>query len=157
MTHLSTFLWFDTQAHEAATFYTSLFHDGRITGVRHYGEAGPRPAGMVMTVEFELAGREFIALNGGPDYTFNESVSIMVHCDTQDEVERLWGRLTDGGEEGPCGWLKDRYGLSWQVVPKLLFDLLDDPDPIKGQAVMASMLAMGKIDSAALRTAYESA
>jgi predicted 3-demethylubiquinone-9 3-methyltransferase (glyoxalase superfamily) len=157
MQRITTFLWFDTEAEEAATYYTSIFDDGKITNVRHYGSAGPRPAGMVMTVDFELAGLEFIALNGGSDYTFNESVSLLVHCDSQNEVDRYWERLTDGGEEGPCGWLKDRYGLSWQIVPTLMFELLDDPDPVKAQAAMAAMLKMNKLDSAALQTAYDNA
>jgi len=154
---LKPFLWFDTQAEEAATYYTSLFDDGKITHVAHYGEAGPGAAGTVMTVDFELAGQKFIALNGGPEYTFNESVSFMVHCDNQDEVDRYWSQLSDGGEEGPCGWLKDRYGLSWQIVPMLLFELLGDPDPVKSQAVMAAMLKMDKIDSALLQEAYDGA
>ena len=154
---LKPFLWFDTQAEEAATYYTSLFDDGKITHVEHYGEAGPGAAGTVMTVDFELAGQKFIALNGGPEYTFNESVSFMVHCDNQDEVDRYWSQLSDGGEEGPCGWLKDRYGLSWQIVPMLLFELLGDPDPVKSQAVMAAMLKMDKIDSALLQEAYDGA
>jgi predicted 3-demethylubiquinone-9 3-methyltransferase (glyoxalase superfamily) len=157
MKGLSTFLWFDTQAEDAADHYTSIFDDGKITGVTHYGTAGPRPAGMVMTVDFELAGQSFIALNGGPNYRFNESVSIMIHCDTQDEVDRYWSRLTDGGEEGPCGWLKDKYGLSWQIVPTLMFELLGDPDPVKSQAAMAAMLTMGKIDSRALQDAFDNA
>jgi predicted 3-demethylubiquinone-9 3-methyltransferase (glyoxalase superfamily) len=157
MPDLTTFLWYDAEAEEAATFYTSLFDDGKILRVRHYGEAGPRSVGMVMTVEFQVAGQRLIALNGGSDYTFNESVSLMVHCDSQDEVDHLWNELTDGGEAGPCGWLKDRYGLSWQIVPKLMFELLDDPDPVKGQAVMAAMLRMGKLDTAALQTAYDNA
>jgi len=110
-----------------------------------------------MTVEFELAGLELIALNGGPQFTFNESVSLMVHCDSQDEVDRYWSRLTDGGEEGACGWLKDRYGLSWQICPTLLFDLMDDPDPVKAQAVMAAMLKMGKLESSVLQAAYDNA
>ena len=157
MQGITTFLWFDTEAEEAARYYTSIFDDGRIVNVSHYGEAGPRPVGMVMTVDFELAGQKLIALNGGPDYKFNESVSLMVQCDTQDEVDRYWARLTDGGEEGPCGWLKDRYGLSWQIVPTLLFMLLGDPDQRKAQAAMAAMLTMTKIDSAALQAAYDAA
>jgi predicted 3-demethylubiquinone-9 3-methyltransferase (glyoxalase superfamily) len=157
MPELTTFLWYDTEAEEAAKFYTSVFDDGRILRVRRYGSAGPRQAGMVMTVEFEVAEQKLIALNGGADYTFNESVSLMVHCDSQDEVDHYWSSLTDGGEEGPCGWLKDRYGLSWQIVPKVLFELLDDHDQAKGQAVMAAMLTMKKIDSTALQAAYDAA
>ncbi len=157
MTSISTFLWYDTQAEEAARYYTSLFDDGKVTEVTHYGSAGPRPAGMVMTVSFELAGQPFIALNGGADFRFNEAVSIMIHCDTQEEVDRLWAGLTDGGEPGPCGWLKDRYGLSWQVVPNLLFELMGDADAERSQAVMAAMLQMGKIESSELQAVYDRA
>ena len=157
MPTISTFLWFDTQAEEAATFYTSLFDDGKITHVDHYGSAGPREAGTVMTVEFELAGSRFIALNGGPDTAFSQAMSIMVHCETQAEVDDLWARLTDEGKPGPCGWLEDRYGVSWQIFPNLMAELLADPDPVKSQAVMAAMLQMGKIDSAALQAAYDNA
>jgi predicted 3-demethylubiquinone-9 3-methyltransferase (glyoxalase superfamily) len=157
MPELTTFLWFDTEAEEAATYYTSLFDDGKILHVRHYGAAGPRPTGMVMTVEFQVAGQRLMALNGGADYTFNEAVSLMVECDTQDQVDHLWDGLTDGGEGGPCGWLKDRYGLSWQIVPKLMFELLDDADPDKAQAAMSAMLTMGKLDSAALQAAFDNA
>jgi predicted 3-demethylubiquinone-9 3-methyltransferase (glyoxalase superfamily) len=117
----------------------------------------PGAAGKVLEVDFELNGQRFIALNGGPQYKFNEAVSFMIHCDTQDEVDRYWSRLTDGGEEGPCGWLKDRYGLSWQIVPKLIFHLIRDPDPIKSQAAMGAMLKMHKLDSAALQAAYDNA
>ena len=157
MTDLHTFLWYDDQAEEAATFYVSLFDDGKVTAVRHYGSAGPGKAGTVMTVDFEIAGHRLVALNGGDSYRFNEAVSLMIQCDTQDEVDRLWGSLTDGGEPGPCGWLKDRYGLSWQIVPKQLFRLLDDPDPVKAQAAMAAMLQMGRLDSAELQAAYDGA
>src|SRR5262245_24153231 len=121
-------LWFDTEAEEAATFYTSLFDDAKILSVTHYGSAGPRPEGMVMTVSFELQGQEFLALNGGPDFTFNEAVSLQVSCESQEEVDYFWARLSEGGEEGPCGWLKDRYGLSWQVIPTVLEELISDPD-----------------------------
>lgn len=158
MPELTPFLWFDTQAEEAATYYTSIFDDGKITQIRRHGDATPDQAGKVIEVDFELAGQRFIALNGGPQYTFNESVSFMIHCDTQDEVDRYWSRLTaDGGEEGPCGWLKDKYGLSWQIVPKLMFRLLDGPDPVKAQAAMDAMLKMHKLDSAALQAAYDNA
>lgn len=154
---ITTFLWFDTEAEQAARFYTSLFDDGRITLVDHYGSAGPRPAGMVKTVTFEAASHRLMALNGGSDYAFNEAVSLLVRCESQLEVDRLWDRLTDGGEPGPCGWLKDRYGLSWQIVPELLFTLVHDDDEVKAQAVMAAMLRMGKIESAALQAAYDAA
>ena len=156
MTELTTNLWFDHQAEEAATFYVSLFEDGRITLVDHYGSAGPLPDGTVKTVSFELANHRLIALNGGAGDTFNDAVSLMIRCGTQDEVDRLWERLTaDGGKAGPCGWLKDRFGLSWQIVPELLFTLVHDDDEAKAQAVMAAMLRMGKIDSAALQAAYD--
>ena len=154
---ISTFLWFDTEAEEAAGFYTSLFENSRIISVDHYGSAGPRPAGLVRTVRFELAGHPLIALNGGPDHGFTEAMSLLVHCDTQDEVDRLWELLTDGGEPGPCGWLKDRYGLSWQIVPRLMFTLLDDPDRVRSEAAMAAMLQMGKLDSVALQAAFDAA
>lgn len=155
---ITTFLWFDDEAEEAARFYTSLFDDGRIVQVDHYGSAGPRPAGMVKTVSFEAGAHRLMALNGGSDYTFNESISLMVRCGSQAEVDRLWDRLTaDGGEPGPCGWLKDRYGLSWQVVPELLFTLVHDEDEAKAQAVMAAMLRMGKIESVELQAAYDEA
>jgi predicted 3-demethylubiquinone-9 3-methyltransferase (glyoxalase superfamily) len=157
MRGLTTCLWFDTQAEEAANFYTSVFDDGKIHNVAHYGSAGPRPAGMVMTVDFELAGRQFVALNGGPEFTFNEAVSIQVDCDTQDEVDRYWAALSEGGDEGPCGWLKDKYGLSWQIIPTLLNELVNDPNEAKAQAAMAAMLTMGKIDSAAIQAAYDNA
>lgn len=155
MQGLTTFLWFDTQAEEAATYYTSVFDDGKIRHVAYSGKAGPGAIGTVLTVDFELAGRQFMALNGGPQFTFNEAVSIMVTCDSPDEVDRYWEQLSEGGEKGPCGWLKDKYGLSWQIVPTLLFELQNDPDPDKSAAVMAAMLQMGKIDSAALQAAYD--
>lgn len=157
MRGFTTCLWFDTEAEDAANFYTSVFDDGKIHQVLHYGDAGPRPAGTVMTVDFELAGQQFVALNGGPEFRFNEAVSIQVNCETQDEVDRYWAQLSEGGEEGPCGWLRDKYGLSWQIVPTLLTELIADPDPTKSQAVMAAMLQMGKMDSAALQAAYDNA
>jgi predicted 3-demethylubiquinone-9 3-methyltransferase (glyoxalase superfamily) len=148
-------LWFDTQAEEAAKFYVSIFKDSKITSVARYGSAGPRPEGMVMTVDFQLAGQDFNAINGGPDFKFTEATSLLVNCQTQDEVDDLWQKLGDGGEPGPCGWLKDRYGLSWQVVPVALGEMLSDPDPARSQRVMAAMLQMSKIDLAELRRAYE--
>ncbi len=148
-------LWFDTEAEEAATFYTSQFEDARIVTVTHYGDAGPRPVGMVMTVVFELAGQQFLALNGGPEFRFTEAVSLQVSCESQQEVDRFWAGLSEGGEQGPCGWLKDRYGLSWQIVPTILDELISDPDVEKAQRVMAAMLQMGKIDIAALEKAAE--
>ena len=122
-------LWFDTEAEEAAEFYTSIFDDSRIVNVTRYTEAGPREAGMVMTVEFEIEGQRFIGINGGPEFRFDEAVSFEIECETQDEIDYFWEKLSEGGEEGPCGWLKDRYGLSWQVVPKGIDQLFDDSDP----------------------------
>ncbi|HEV3400830.1 MAG TPA: VOC family protein, partial [Acidimicrobiales bacterium] len=139
-------LWFDTQAEEAANFYTSLFPSSRIVGVSRFGQAGPRPEGMVMTVDFELDGQPFVALNGGPEFNFNEAISFQVSCETQDEVDDLWNRLSEGGEEGPCGWLKDKYGLSWQIIPKLLDELLADEDRERADRVMQAMLEMKKIE-----------
>lgn len=155
MAKITPCLWFDTEGEEAATFYTSVFDDSKILSVSHYGESGPRPAGSVMTVEFELAGQTFVALNGGPDFTFNEAVSFQVACESQEEVDRFWSRLGDGGEEGPCGWLKDRYGVSWQVIPTVLGELLGGPDPAGAQRAVAAMLGMKKIDIAELRRAYD--
>jgi predicted 3-demethylubiquinone-9 3-methyltransferase (glyoxalase superfamily) len=147
MNKVTPFLWFSTQAEEAAEFYTSVFKRSRIVDVAHYGEAGPGPAGSAMVVRFELDGREFLALNGGDQsFHFNESVSFVVSCASQEEVDYFWGRLSEDGEEGPCGWLKDRYGLSWQVVPDRLLELLSDPDPEKSQRAMRAMLEMKKID-----------
>ncbi len=148
-------LWFDTQAEEAAGFYTSVFKNSRIVNVTHYPEAGPRPAGMVMTVEFELDGQRFVGINGGPEFTFDEAVSFEVDCDTQDDVDYYWERLGEGGQEGPCGWLKDKYGLSWQVVPTAMDELFADPDPGRASRAMQAMLGMGKLDIAALRSAAD--
>jgi predicted 3-demethylubiquinone-9 3-methyltransferase (glyoxalase superfamily) len=146
-------LWFDNRAEEAATFYTSVFEGSRIVEVTHYGSAGPRPAGMVMTVVFELAGQEFVALNGGPDFTFDEAISFQVNCESQEEVDELWEKLSDGGSEGPCGWLKDRFGLSWQIVPVRLNEIIRDAEPEAAQRAMKAMLGMGKLDIAALEEA----
>jgi len=150
---ISPFLWFDTEAEDAATFYTSVFPSSRIVSVSHYGKAGPRPEGTVLTVSFELDGQEFVALNGGPELTFNEAISFQVSCADQDEVDRYWAALTEGGEEGPCGWLKDRYGVSWQITPTRLMELLQDPDPERSERAMRAMMQMGKIDVAALEEA----
>ena len=153
---ITTCLWFDTEGEEAAEFYCSLFPDSRIVDVTRYGDAGPRPAGSVMTVDFELEGRPYVALNGGPDFTFTEAISFQVSCADQEEVDRYWSTLTaDGGQEGPCGWLKDRFGLSWQIIPTALPELLADPDPERGQRAMKAMLSMQKIDIAALRQAAD--
>lgn len=146
MQKITTFLWFDDRAEEAVEHYMSCFGDSRIVDVRRYGEAGPGRAGSVMTILFELAGQRFIALNGGPQYTFNEAVSLSVDCTTQEEVDELWAKLSDGGEEGPCGWLKDKFGLSWQIVPRRLMELLGDPDPARAERAMKAMLGMKKID-----------
>jgi predicted 3-demethylubiquinone-9 3-methyltransferase (glyoxalase superfamily) len=148
-------LWFDTEAEEAADFYTSVFKNSRIVNRTHYTEAGPREAGMVMTVEFELDGQRFVGINGGPEFTFSEAISLQINCADQDEVDYYWERLGDGGEEGPCGWLKDRYGVSWQVVPEGMDELFADPDPAKAERAMRAMLGMRKLDAAALRAAAE--
>jgi predicted 3-demethylubiquinone-9 3-methyltransferase (glyoxalase superfamily) len=154
MQKVTTWLWFDNQGEEAAEFYTSLIPNSRVTGKTHYGEAGPGAPGSVMTVAFELGGVGYVALNGGPvDFAFNESISLEVACDSQDEVDELWKRLSEGGEEGPCGWLKDRYGLSWQIVPTRLMELLTDPDPAISQRTMNAMSTMKKIDIADLERA----
>ena len=146
-------LWFDTEGEEAAEFYTAVFPNSRILQVSRYGSAGPRPEGTVMTVDFELDGQRFIALNGGPDFSFTEALSFSVDCETQEEVDAYWSALSEGGQEGPCGWLKDRFGLSWQIVPKVLVHLLKDPDREKSQRAMAAMLRMGKIEIAELERA----
>jgi predicted 3-demethylubiquinone-9 3-methyltransferase (glyoxalase superfamily) len=153
MQKITPCLWFDTEGEEAARFYTSVFPDSRIVDVSRYGEAGPRPAGTVMTVSFELDGQEFVALNGGPEFTFNEAISFQVSCETQEEVDAFWSALSEGGEEGPCGWLKDKYGVSWQIVPTALPRLLADPDREKSQRVMRAMLEMKKIEIDALERA----
>ena len=150
------FLWFDSNAEEAMNLYTSIFPNAKIGEVSRYPEGSPGPAGQVMTASFTLNGQEFIALNGGPMFKFTEAVSFVVNCDTQAEVDHLWHALTaDGGEESQCGWLKDKFGLSWQIVPKALGELMGDPDPAKAQRVMQAMLQMRKIDIAGLRQAYE--
>ncbi|HEY6018006.1 MAG TPA: VOC family protein [Gaiellaceae bacterium] len=155
MPEISPFLWFDTQAEEAAELYTSVFPNSRIVDVARYGPAGPGPEGSVMTVAFELDGQRFVALNGGPEYTFSEAVSFQIDCSSQEEVDRYWSALAEGGEEGPCGWLKDRFGLSWQVVPIRLMELLRDPDTERSQRVMAAMLQMKKIEIDELEQAAE--
>ena len=157
MSKITPCLWFDTEGEEAATFYTSLFENSKITDISRYGDAGPRPAGTVMTVAFELDGQPFLALNGGPEFTFNEAVSFQVSCESQDEVDRFWDALTESGEEGPCGWLKDRFGVSWQIIPTALPELLTSPDPEVSQKVMSAMLAMKKIDIDALHQAAQPA
>jgi predicted 3-demethylubiquinone-9 3-methyltransferase (glyoxalase superfamily) len=149
-------LWFDDQARQAAEHYTSIFPNSRIGTVTKYGPAGPGPEGSVMTVDFELDGARFVALNGGPDFRFNESISLVAPCESQQEVDRVWDRLIDGGQPAPCGWLKDRFGLSWQIVPTALTEMLADPDQAKAQRVNEAMLKVfGKFDIAELRAAYE--
>jgi predicted 3-demethylubiquinone-9 3-methyltransferase (glyoxalase superfamily) len=157
MTRISPFLWFDTEAEQAAAFYTSIFKNSRITATSRYGEAGPGPAGGVMVVSFELDGQPFVALNGGPRFRFTEAISFSIECQTQEEVDDYWSRLTDGGEEQPCGWLKDKFGVSWQVNPAILGTLLSDPEPQKAKRVMAAMLTMKKIEIAPLLRAYDQA
>jgi len=155
MQKITPYLWFENQAEEAVRFYTSIFKNSKIGHVQRYGAAGPGPEGEVMVVNFELEGQEFIALNGGPEFKFNESISFYVDCKTQAEVDELWQKLTEGGgEPGPCGWLKDKYGLSWQIIPTALTELLSDPDPEKAGRVMKAMLQMGKIDINGLQQAY---
>ena len=142
---LVTCLWFDTEGEDAARFYTSILPDSKLGEITRYGSAGPREEGTVMTVGFELMGQEFVALNGGPNYTFNQAISFQIMCDSQEEVDRYWEQLTDGGEEGPCGWLTDRFGVPWQVVPTALPRLLQQPDVEKSQRVMEAMMSMKRI------------
>ena len=155
MQKITPFLWFDTQAEEAAKFYASIFPNSKILKTARYGEAGPGPKGSVMTVEFELDGQRMIALNGGPVFKFTEAISLSVDCIDQKEVDHYWTKLSQGGQESQCGWLKDRYGLSWQVNPAILGELLAGPDAKKARRVMEAMLKMRKIDIAALRAAAE--
>lgn len=151
----TTCLWFDDRAEEAAHFYVSAFKNSRLGRTTHYGENGPRPAGSVLTVEFTANGQNFVALNGGPEFTFSEAVSFQILCEDQREVDHYWTTLTEGGgEPGPCGWLKDRFGLSWQVVPARLLDMIADPDEEKAARAMGAMMAMGKLDLAELERAY---
>ncbi|MEZ4864925.1 MAG: VOC family protein [Caldilineaceae bacterium] len=154
MQKIVTFLWFDNQAEEAVKFYTSIFDDAQVTEVTRYGKAGPGAEGSVMTITFQLEGQMFMALNGGPEFKFNEAVSLFVNCKTQAEIDELWAKLTEGGAEGPCGWLKDKYGLSWQIVPTAMFEYLRDPNPEKTQRVTEAMFQMKKLDIAALQQAY---
>ena len=153
MQKITPCLWFDTEGEEAARLYTSVFPSSKIGSIARYGSAGPRPEGTVMTVSFELGGQEFLALNGGPEYTFSEAISFQVFCETQEEVDVYWSKLSEGGEEGPCGWLKDRFGVSWQIVPTALPRLLGDPDAERSQRVMQAMLGMKKIEIAELERA----
>ena len=157
MQKITPCLWFDDQAEEAARFYTSIFKNSKIGKISHYGEGAPKPKGSVLTVQFKLDGQEFIALNGGPQFTFSEAVSFSVRCETQAEVDRYWQLLAEGGAHSACGWLRDRYGLSWQVVPTALVDILAGPDAAKAARVMNVMMGMGKLEIAPLLAAAEGA
>ena len=160
MQRISPFLWFDDKAEEAASFYTSIFKNSKILNIARYGEAGAaasgRPKGTVMTVAFQLDGQEFVALNGGPQFKFTEAISFVVNCETQEEVDEYWKKLSAGGREVQCGWLTDKYGLSWQIVPTILDKMVSDPDPKKAERVMKAMLQMKKIDIKGLKQAYGS-
>ena len=157
MPRITPNLWFDTQGQEAAEFYVSVFPNSEITSVTHYGDAGPGEPGTVLTVDFRLDGQEYTALNGGPLFTFDEAISLLITCDEQDDVDYYWAKLSEGGEESQCGWLKDKFGLSWQVCPSGMAEVLNDPDPERSQRAMRAMLAMTKIDVAALRAAADGA
>ncbi|HEX4388559.1 MAG TPA: VOC family protein [Steroidobacteraceae bacterium] len=156
MQKIVPFLWFDSQAEEAAQYYVALFREGRILKIVRFGDAGPGPKGAVMTVSFELYGQQFTALNGGPQFPFTEAISLVVNCPTQEEIDRLWSTLArDGGRPGACGWIKDRYGVSWQIVPPLLPELIADPDAVKSQRTLRAMMKMGKLEIATLKRAYD--
>jgi len=156
LTKITPCLWFDTEGEAAATLYTSIFENSRIVHVSHYTAAGPRPEGMVMTVSFELAGQPFVALNGGPEFTFDEAISFQVNCESQAEIDDLWAKLSDGGKEGPCGWLTDRFGVSWQIVPgDMIAEVLQDPDTSKAERAMRAVFGMGKIDIAEVQRAID--
>ncbi len=156
MQKITPFLWFDDKAEEAMNFYVSVFRNSKILRVLRYGEAGPGTKGTVMTAEFLIGGMEFVALNGGPQFTFSPAISFVINCRTQKEIDEYWEKLSDGGEKQPCGWLKDKFGVSWQVVPVVLADMLNDADPVRAQRVMKAMLQMGKIDIQQLKRAYTS-
>jgi predicted 3-demethylubiquinone-9 3-methyltransferase (glyoxalase superfamily) len=155
MQKISPFLWFDGKAEEAMNFYTSIFKDAKVGKVMRYGDAGPGPKGAVMSATFQLHGQDFIALNGGPQFSFTPAISFFVNCETQEEVDELWGKFSEGGEPQGCGWIKDKFGLSWQIIPTILGELLQDKDAGKAQRVMQAMMKMSKIDSALLKQAYE--
>jgi predicted 3-demethylubiquinone-9 3-methyltransferase (glyoxalase superfamily) len=152
---ITPFLWFDNNAEEAINFYTSIFKDSKVTNISRYGDAGPGPKGSLMTATFQLHGQEFIALNGGPMFKFTEAVSFFVKCKTQEEIDDFWERLSAGGQKSKCGWLKDKFGLSWQIVPPILGELLNDQDTEKSKRVMMAMMKMGKIEIQKLKDAYE--
>ncbi|HVS21137.1 MAG TPA: VOC family protein [Pyrinomonadaceae bacterium] len=156
MQKITPFLWYDDKAEESANFYVSIFKNSKVLSVNRYGEAGPGPKGSVMVAEFQIEGQKFVALNAGPRFKFTEAISFVINCETQEEVDYFWEKLTaDGGAESMCGWLKDKYGLSWQVVPTILTELMKDKDPAKAQRVMQAMLQMKKIDIPTLKRAYE--
>ena len=155
MQKITPFLWFDNQAEEAVNFYVSIFKNSKVGEISRYGDAGPGPKGSVMVVTFQLNGQEFMALNGGPQYKFTEAISFFVNCETQDEVDELWEKLSVGGQEIQCGWLKDKYGLCWQIIPTILTQMLSDKDPQKSQRVMKAMMQMIKIDIKGLQKAYD--
>lgn len=155
MQKITPFLWFDHQAEEAMHFYTSIFKNSKVGSVQRYGEAGPGPKGSVMSVTFELEGQQFFALNGGPHFSFTPAISFFVNCETQQEVDELWEKLSAGGEPNSCGWLKDKYGVSWQIIPSALGKMLQDKDPEKSTRVMKAMLQMKRIDVEGLKRAYE--
>jgi predicted 3-demethylubiquinone-9 3-methyltransferase (glyoxalase superfamily) len=148
-------LWYDTRAEEAVNHYLSIFKDGKINALTRYGDAGPGPKGTVLTIAFELAGQQFLALNGGPIFKFTEAISLIIDCKDQAEVDELWERLSEGGSKGQCGWLKDKYGLSWQVVPAAVIEMVQDPDPVRNTRLMTAMFEMQKLDIAALKAAYD--
>jgi len=152
---VTPFLWFDNQAEEAMNFYVSIFKNSRVLGCSRYGEAGPEPAGTVLLARFELDGQEFIALNGGPRFKFTEAISFSVSCETQPEIDEMWEKLSEGGLKSRCGWLKDKYGLSWQIIPPILGELMGDKDPEKSKRVMEAMLKMTKIEIEKLKQAYD--
>ena len=155
MQKITSFLWFDAEAEEAAKFYVSIFPNSKVLSVTHYGDTGPGPKGTVMTANFQIAGQEFVALNGGPLFKFTEAVSFVVNCETQEEVDTFWEKLSAGGEKSRCGWLKDKYGLSWQIVPTVLVEMMQDDDAEKSERVMNALLQMDKIDIRRLKQAYD--
>jgi predicted 3-demethylubiquinone-9 3-methyltransferase (glyoxalase superfamily) len=155
MQKITPFLWFDNQAEEAMNFYVSIFKNSKVLSVTHYGDGGPMPKGTVMTANFQLDGQEFTAINGGPTFPFTPAISFVVHCETQEEVDEYWEKLSAGGQKNQCAWLDDKFGVSWQIVPNALIELLSDPDPAKAGRVMQAMTQMKKIDIAGLKRAYE--
>jgi predicted 3-demethylubiquinone-9 3-methyltransferase (glyoxalase superfamily) len=157
MQKITPFLWFNGKAEEAINFYVSVFRNSRVLGVTRYGDAGPGPKGTVMTANFQLNGQEFVALNGGPQFTFSPAISFVAHCETQQEVDEMWGKLSEGGREDQCGWVTDKYGVTWQVIPTALIQMLNDKDARKSKSVMQAMLQMKKIDIPTLKQAYDAA